>query len=159
MPRAATKADLIQASNEQFAKLRTLIDGMTDKEKVPISFRMNAIKTCATFWFTCTNGTVFCWIGYGQIQKENPPPFCLSPIIGEPIPQWTSDFGKSTGKRHIPPPRACWKRHTKRLWRLSKRFPTKNFFPKALSIGRARRRSAVTAFRQHRAITIGRSSA
>ena len=33
MPRPATKADLIQASNEQFAKLRTLIDGMTDKEK------------------------------------------------------------------------------------------------------------------------------
>ena len=24
------------------------------------SFRTNAIKTYATFWFTCTNGTVFC---------------------------------------------------------------------------------------------------
>ena len=33
MPGPATKADLIQASNQQFAKLRTLIDGMTDKEK------------------------------------------------------------------------------------------------------------------------------
>ena len=40
MPRAATKADLIQASNEQFAKLRTLIDGMTDKEKSADIFPM-----------------------------------------------------------------------------------------------------------------------
>lgn len=33
MPRPTTKEDLIKAANEQFAKLWTLIDGMTDEEK------------------------------------------------------------------------------------------------------------------------------
>ena len=33
MPRPTTKADLIQAANEQFAKLWTLIDEMSDEEK------------------------------------------------------------------------------------------------------------------------------
>ena len=33
MPRPTTKADLIQAANEQFAKLWTLIGEMSDKEK------------------------------------------------------------------------------------------------------------------------------
>ena len=33
MPRPTTKADLIQASNEQFEKLWTVIDSMTDEEK------------------------------------------------------------------------------------------------------------------------------
>ena len=33
MPRPTTKADLIQATNEQFAKLWTLIGEMSDKEK------------------------------------------------------------------------------------------------------------------------------
>ena len=33
MPRPTTKADLIQAANDQFAKLWTLIDEMSDEEK------------------------------------------------------------------------------------------------------------------------------
>ena len=33
MPRPTSKADLIQASNEQFEKLWTVIDSMTDEEK------------------------------------------------------------------------------------------------------------------------------
>ena len=33
MPRPTTKEDLIKATNEQFATLWTLIDGMTEEEK------------------------------------------------------------------------------------------------------------------------------
>ena len=84
MPRAATKADLIQASNEQFAKLRTLIDGMTDKEKSADIFPNERDKNVRDvlvhlYEWHCL---LLNWIRSNTKRKT-----CLSPIIGKPILQ------------------------------------------------------------------------
>ena len=85
MPRPTTKADLIQAANEQFAKLWTLIGEMSDEEKsadiVPNERDKNVRDILVHLYeWHCL---LLNWIRSNT--NGNPAPFCRRPIIGKPI--------------------------------------------------------------------------
>ena len=85
MPRPTTKADLIQAANDQFAKLWTLIGEMSDEEKsadiVP-NERDKNVRDVLVYLYEW-HCLLLNWIRSNT--KGNLPLFCQHPIIGKPI--------------------------------------------------------------------------
>ena len=133
MPRPTTKADLIQAANEQFAKLWTLIGEMSDKEKsadiVPNERDKNVRDVLVHLYeWHCL---LLNWIRSNTNGK--PSPFLPVPYNWKTYPQMNVAF---------------WEKHQSTSY---------TFLPKAFSTGRERRRSAATACLQLPATMIGRS--
>ena len=87
MPRPTTKADLIQAANEQFAKLWTLIGEMSDEEKsadiVPNERDKNVRDVLAHLYeWHCL---LLNWIRSNT--NRNPAPFLPAPYNWKTYPQ------------------------------------------------------------------------
>ena len=92
MPRPTTKADLIQAANEQFAKLWTLIGEMSDKEKsadiVPNERDKNVRDVLVHLYeWHCL---LLNWIRSNTNGK--PSPFLLAPYNWKTYPQMNVAF-------------------------------------------------------------------
>ena len=92
MPRPTTKADLIQAANEQFAKLWTLIGEMSDEEKsadiVPNERDKNVRDVLAHLYeWHCL---LLNWIRSNT--NRNPAPFLPAPYNWKTYPQMNVVF-------------------------------------------------------------------
>jgi len=92
MPRPTTKADLIQAANEQFAKLWTLIDEMSDEEKrtdiVPNERDKNVRDVLVHLYeWHCL---LLNWIRSNT--NRNPAPFLPAPYNWKTYPQMNVAF-------------------------------------------------------------------
>ena len=92
MPRPTTKADLIQAANEQFAKLWTLIGEMSDEEKsadiVPNERDKNVRDVLAHLYeWHCL---LLNWIRSNT--NRNPAPFLPTPYNWKTYPQMNVVF-------------------------------------------------------------------
>ena len=92
MPRPTTKADLIQAANDQFAKLWTLIGEMSDKEKsadiVPNERDKNVRDVLAHLYeWHCL---LLNWIRSNT--NRNPAPFLPAPYNWKTYPQMNVVF-------------------------------------------------------------------
>ena len=92
MPRPTTKADLIQAANEQFAKLWTLIGEMSDEEKsadiVPNERDKNVRDVLVHLYEW--HGLLLNWIRSNT--NRNPAPFLPVPYNWKTYPQMNVVF-------------------------------------------------------------------
>ena len=155
MPRPTTKADLIQAANDQFAKLWTLIDEMSDEEKsadiVPNERDKNVRDVLVHLYeWHCL---LLNWIQTNTNGK--PAPFLPAPYNWKTYPQMNVAFWEKHQNTSYTDAEAMLKKTHKEVMAIIETFSNEDLFPKALSIGQEQRRSAATACLQLRATTIG----
>lgn len=157
MLRPTTKADLIQAANEQFAKLWSLIDEMSDKEKsadiVPNECDRNVRDVLVHLYeWHCL---LLNWIRSNTNGK--PSPFLPVPYNWKTYPQMNVVFWEKHQNTSYTDAETMLKKTHKEVMAIIETFSDEELFPKVLSIGQERRHSAATACLQLPATMIGRS--
>ena len=157
MPRPTTKADLIQAANEQFAKLWTLIGEMSDEEKsadiVPNERDKNVRDILVHLYeWHCL---LLNWIRSNT--NGNSAPFLPAPYNWKTYPQMNVAFWEKHQNTSYTDAETMLKKTHKEVMAIIETFSDEELFPKVLSIGQERRHSAATACLQLPATMIGRS--
>ena len=114
MPRPTTKADLIQAANDQFAKLWTLIGEMSDEEKradiVPNERDKNVRDILVHLYeWHCL---LLNWIRSNT--NGRPAPFLPAPYNWKTYPQMNVAFWEKHQSTHIPMRKQCSTKRIKR---------------------------------------------
>lgn len=119
MARPTTKADLVNAANEQFEKLWKLIDSMTEEmQNAAFAFGDDFLqKQKETHWRRDKNlrdvlvhlyewhQLLLSWINDNQNGKQKP--FLPEPYNWRTYPAMNVELWKSTKIRHWPMPKRC----------------------------------------------------
>ena len=130
MPRPTTKADLIQAANEQFAKLWTLIGEMSDKEKsadiVPNERDKNVRDVLAHLYeWHCL---LLNWIRSNT--NRNPAPFLPAPYNWKTYPQMNVVFWEKHQNTSYTDAETMLKKTHKEVMALIETFSNEDLFSK-----------------------------
>ena len=130
MPRPTTKADLIQAANEQFAKLWTLIGEMSDKEKsadiVPNERDKNVRDVLAHLYeWHCL---LLNWIRSNT--NGNPVPFLSAPYNWKTYPQMNVAFWEKHQNTSYTDAEAMLKKTHKGVMAIIETFSNEDLFSK-----------------------------
>jgi len=130
MPRPTTKADLIQAANEQFAKLWTLIGEMSDKEKsadiVPNERDKNVRDVLVHLYeWHCL---LLNWIRSNT--NRNPAPFLPAPYNWKTYPQMNVVFWEKHQNTSYTDAETMLKKTHKEVMALIETFSNEDLFSK-----------------------------
>ena len=130
MPRPTTKADLIQAANDQFAKLWTLIDEMSDEEKsadiVPNERDKNVRDVLVHLYeWHCL---LLNWIRSNT--NRNPAPFLPVPYNWKTYPQMNVVFWEKHQNTSYTDAETMLKKTHKEVLALIETFPNEALFSK-----------------------------
>ena len=132
MPRPTTKADLIQAANEQFAKLWTLIGEMSDEEKsadiVPNERDKNVRDVLAHLYeWHCL---LLNWIRSNT--NGNPAPFLPAPYNWKTYPQMNVAFWEKHQNTSYTDAEAMLKKTHKEVMAIIETFSNEELFSKGV---------------------------